>query len=119
MKTLTFYNLEEMNDYYDESTNTFKFWGSDGYAANVIIRFDLEINAKIFCHNLNCIDIHVESISAWDIDACTINTEHIIAHDINASNIKADEIVLTNDGHIYVMGQLRCNEIFCERLTNW
>lgn len=119
MKTLTFYNLEEMNDYYDESTNTFRFFGNDGLACNVVIRFDLEIDAGILCHNLDCIDIHVESISAWDIEACTINTNTIIAHDIDATNVKADEIVLTNGGHLSVMGIIRCLDIYSERLKNW
>ncbi len=117
-KKLIFYNEEEMNDYYNEKTNTYAFWGEDGTDCDVVLRFNLETNASILCHNLDCIDITAESITAWDIEGCSINAD-IIAHDIDATSIKADRIILINYGSISVMGSIRCPYIKNERLSNW
>ena len=119
MKKLIFMNEEEMNDYYDVETNTYRFYDKDGLSCDVVLKFDLETNARISCHNLDCIDINVEGISAWDIEACNITSFTIIAHDIDATSIKAEEIILINNGSISVMGSIRCPSILCERLTNW
>ena len=118
MKRLMFYNLEEMKDYYNERTNTYAFWGDNGEACDIRIMFDLDTNASILCHNLDAIDIKAESITAWDIDACSINAD-IIAHDIDATKIKADKIILINDGLLSVMGTIDCSYIKHERLSNW
>ena len=118
MKRLMFYNLEEMEEYYNPTTHTYAFWGDNGEACDVRIMFDLETSASILCHNLDAIDIKAESITAWDIDACSINAD-IIAHDIDATNIKADKIILINDGLLSVMGNINCSYIKSERLTNW
>ena len=119
MKKLIFYKEEEMNDYYNQETNTYAFWDDEkGTDCDVVLRFDLETNASILCHNLDCIDITAESITANDIEACSINAD-IIAHDIDATSIKADRIILINYGSISVMGSIRCPYIKSERLSNW
>lgn len=119
MKKLIFYKEEEMNDYYNQKTNTYAFWDENGHDADVVLRFDLETSASILCHNLDCIDIKVESITANNIEGCSITANDIIAHDIDATSIKADRIILINYGSISVMGSIRCPYIKNERLSNW
>ena len=119
MKKLIFMNEEEMNDYYDESTNTYAFWGEDGIACDVVLKFDFETYASILCHNLDCIDIKADSITANNIEACALTANDIFAQDISATSIKADRIILRNYGSIDCMGSLQCSYIKCERLSNW
>ena len=40
MKKLIFYNEEEMNDYYNQETNTYAFWNQDGTDADIVLRYD-------------------------------------------------------------------------------
>ena len=120
MKKLIFYNEEEMNDYYNQETNTYAFWDDEkGTDCDIVLRFDLETNASILCHNLDCIDIKVESITANDIEGCAITANDIICQDIAATSIKADRIILINYGSIDCMGSIKCSYIKCEKLSNW
>ena len=119
MKKLIFMNEEEMNDYYDESTNTYAFWGDDGIACDIVLKFDLDTNASILCHNLDCIDIKAESINANTIEACSVTASDIYCMDLDATSIKADRIIIINYGSINCMGSIRCSYIKCEKLTNW
>lgn len=119
MKKLIFYNEEEMNDYYNQEKNTYSFWDENGYDCDIVLKFDLETSASILCHNLDCIDIKVESITANDIEGCAITANDIICHDIDATSIKADRIILINYGSIDCMGSIKCSYIKCERLSNW
>ena len=119
MKKLIFMNEEEMNDYYNQETNTYAFWNEEGTGADVVLRFDLETNASIICHNLDCIDIKVESITANEIEGCAITANDIICQDLAATSIKADRIILINYGSIDCMGSLQCSYIKCEKLSNW
>ena len=115
MKKLKFYNLEEMKEYYDKETKTYNLMGED-----IDINFDFkEINARIICNNLSCIDIDAYCINAWDIDACFMNVNKIIAHNIDACDIRAKEIVVINDGEINAWGNIKSDSIKWERLTNW
>lgn len=119
MKKLIFMKEEEMNDYYDESTNTYAFWGEDGTACDVVLRFDFETSASILCHNLDCIDIKAESINANEIECCAVTASDIICQDLAATSIKADRIILINYGSIDCMGSFQCSYIKCEKLSNW
>ena len=112
-------NEEEMNDYYDESTNTYAFWGEDGMACDVVLRFDLETSASILCHNLDCIDIKAESINANNIESCALTANDIYCENIDATSIKADRIIIINYGSINCMGPISCSYIKCEKLSNW
>lgn len=115
MKKLRFYNLQEMKEYYDKETKTYNLMGED-----IDICFDFkEPNAKIFCHNLSCLDINANYINAWDIDACFMVTNKIIAHNIDACDILAKEIIVINDGELNVWGNIKTDSIKWERLTNW
>ena len=114
--TIKIHNLEEMKDYYNEETNTYTFWGDDGYTANVILYFDLKVDSKIFCHNLLCDNIDVLSISAYDIDADIIKSEKIICHNIDAIRLLSHEIIITNDGDLNVYGEMSCHRIKAERI---
>lgn len=115
MKKLKFYKLEEMKEYYDKETKTYNLMEED-----IDINFDFkEINARILCHNLSCIDIDAYYINAWSIDACFMNVNKIIAHNIDACDIRAKEIVVINDGEINAWGNIKSDSIKCERLTNW
>ena len=120
MKELKFYTLEEMKEYYDEKSKTYQFWGKDGTACSVSILFNLDQpNAKILCHDLSCFDIHVNTITAWDIDACFMVANQIIAHNIDAVDIFSHKLIIINDGEINAWGNIRCDSIVWERLTNW
>lgn len=118
-KKLIFLNEEEMNDYYNEKLNSYQFWGNDGMACDVVIKFDLDTNASILCHNLDCIDIKAESINANNIEACAVTANDIYCQDIAATSIKADRIIIINYGSIDCMGSIQCSYIKCERLSNW
>lgn len=115
MKKLKFYNLKEMKEYYEEETKTYNLMGED-----IEINFDFkEPSAKIFCHNLSCLDINVNYINAWDIDACFMVTNKIIAHNIDACDVLTKEIIVINDGELNVWGNIKSDSIKWERLTNW
>lgn len=119
MKKLIFYNEEEMNDYYNQETNTYAFWDEKGTSCDVVLKFDLETYASIICNNLDCIDIKVENITANNIEGCSITANDIICKDIAATSIKADRIILINYGSIDCMGSIQCSYIKCEKLSNW
>ena len=119
MKKLIFLKEEEMNEYYNKDTNTYAFWGEDGTACSIVLKFDLETSASILCHNLDCIDIKAESITANNIEACALTANDIFAEDIDATSIKADRIIIRNYGSINCLGDIRCSYIKCERLSNW
>ena len=77
-----FNNLEEMEKYLNEETNTYEFI-EDGKRLNIQINFNLDINAY---------GINARDINAWDINAGSINARDINAWDINAGNINAGDI---------------------------
>ena len=62
-----FNNLEEIQKYYDEKTNTYVFKEDDKYIDLVIFNFNLEINS-----NIEAFDINAHDISAFDINARNI-----------------------------------------------
>lgn len=101
-----FNNLEEIQKYYDEEMNTYIF-EEDGKFIDVILNFDLNIEANIISFNIkawdifannihtlniNAHDIKAHNISAWDINANNINAFIIFAHKINAYNINAEKL---------------------------
>ena len=118
-KKLIFFNEEEMKEYYNERLNSYQFWGDNGQACDVVLKFDLDTNASILCHNLDCIDIKAESINATNIEACAVTASDIYCMDLSATSIKADRIILINYGSINCMGLINCSYIKCERLSNW
>lgn len=87
-----FYNLEEMQKYYDENTNTYIFKEDDEYIDLVVFNFSLGIKADIDCWNINAQNIKAWDIKANNISACNINSNNINASDINALDINANDI---------------------------
>ena len=93
-----FNNLEEIQKYYNEETNTYVFEENGEYIDLVVFNFDLDINAHIYANSINAWNINAWDIRAYNnIDALNINAWDIKAfdikaHDINANDIKADDI---------------------------
>lgn len=94
-------NQEEMQKYYDDERNTYKF------NSNVKFNCDIDVKANIFAQNIKAnnikayditaLDIKAENIKAldinsWDIKACDIKACCIYAYDINACDINAFNI---------------------------
>lgn len=75
---LVFNNLKEMEPYYNEKTNTYKFVNDEGIREDVQFNFQLNISTR---------DINAEDINARDINAGNINAGNIDAGNINAGNI--------------------------------
>ena len=99
--TKEFNNLEEIQKYYDNNTNTYIFKENEEYIDLVVFNFDLDVKADIRAWN-----IHAKNIKANDIHACDIEAYGIVANniyacdittnDINACNIDVDNICARN-----------------------
>ena len=86
-----FYNLDEIQKYYDEKSNTYIFREDDKAIDLVKFNFDLYLDA-----NIRCNDIIANYIAAINIDACSIKAWDIEANDIDAYNIECYDIVANN-----------------------
>ena len=84
-----FNNLEEIQKYYNEKTNTYIFKEDREL---IIFNFDLNIKSNIECRNIIGKNITAYDIDACDIIALNINACDILAFDINALNINARDI---------------------------
>lgn len=82
-----FNSLEEVENYYDQETNTYIFKENGEHIDLVIFNFDLNVDANIEVYNINACDIFVR-----DINACNIKANNIYANDINANHIKTHNI---------------------------
>lgn len=78
-----FNSLEEVENYYDQETNTYIFKENGEHIDLVIFNFDLNLDANIKAYNI---------ILVCDINACNIKANNIYANDINANHIKAHNI---------------------------
>ena len=78
-----FNNLEEIQKYYNNKTNTYVFKENNEYIK--LVKFNFDLNIK---------DSHIEAndISAYDINSCNIKANNIKASDINVKDIKACNI---------------------------
>lgn len=104
-----FNNLEEIQKYYDKTTNTYIFKEDDEYIDLVVFSFDLNIKANIDAKDINACDIN-----AWNIDSCDINAWDINVNDINANNINANDINARKI--IYYAVCFAYNNIFCNSI---
>ena len=86
-----FNNLEEMEPYYNEETNTYEFI-ENNRLIDIKIDFDLNIECNIKALDIKARDINALDINAWNIKARDIEARDIEACDINACDIKADNI---------------------------
>lgn len=87
-----FNNLDEIQKYYDEKTNTYVFKENNEYIDLVVFNFDLDVRADIWTQDIIARNIKASNISAGDIKVCDINANNIIAHGINAWDIRANNI---------------------------
>ena len=91
--TKEFNSLEEIEEYYDEKSNTYIFKENGWYIDLVVFNFDLNIRTSdINAKNINAFDIRACNIKACNIDASDIKAMNIEAWDINAWNIEAQDI---------------------------
>ena len=141
--TKIFNNLDEIQKYYNEKTNTYIFKENDIYISIVIFNFDLNVESNIEARDVRATsitakNIHVRNIIAWDIKAydiesvsidagmirardiytTTIKSMSIYARDIkaigiNAVNIYARDILYTTMCIAYE--DFKCNSIKCRR----
>lgn len=93
-----FNSLEEVENYYDQETNTYIFKENGELIDLVIFNFDLNLDANIEVYNINAYDIFVRDINARNIHANNIyanniNANHIKAHNIYALDIKVNNII--------------------------
>ena len=92
MNIKTFYNLEEIQRYYDKKRNTYIFEEDGNYFGLVIFSFDLNVRANIRALNIIGRDIKALNITSLDIRCGDINALDIVAGNISANNIKARDI---------------------------
>ena len=90
--TKEFYSLDEIEEYYDEKSNTYIFKEDGKYIDLVVFNFDLNIQANIDAKNIDAYNIDALNIDACNIDASDIKAMNIEAWDINAWNIEAQDI---------------------------
>ena len=82
-----FHNLDEIQKYYDEKSNTYIFKEYGTYINLVVFNFDLNIKSNIYAWN-----IYARNINAYNIHAKSIKAKNIKANNIEAWNIYADDI---------------------------
>ena len=104
-----FNNLEEMNQYYNEETNTYEFI-ENGNLIDVKIDFGLNIECNINAGDIKAHDIKARNINARDIDAGNIK-----AHNINANNIRYNSVCCAESKFICnsIKGTRKNSKYFC------
>lgn len=93
---IVFNNIDEMQQYYNENTNTFEFY-DNGEPLDIKLNFNLRIYANLTArdiksHNIRFCDITARNIDAYNIMADTINAHDIESYDIDANIINANNI---------------------------
>ena len=79
--------IEDIEEYYDEKSNTYVFMDDGRYIDLIIFNFNLKIDA-----NIDACGIIAKNISAYNISASDIKADNINAYDIHADNIEAYNI---------------------------
>ena len=82
-----FHNLDEIQKYYDEESDTYIFKEYGTYINLVVFNFDLNVEANIYAWN-----IYAKNINAYNIHAKSIKADDIVANNIEAWNIYANDI---------------------------
>lgn len=90
--TKVFNNLDEIQKYYDEKTNTYIFKEYGIYISLVVFNFDLNVKSNIHAWNIYARNINALNIDAKDVNVCYLDANDIKAHDISAANINANNI---------------------------
>ena len=121
--TKEFNSLEEIEEYYDEKSNTFIFKEDSKYIDLVVFNFDLDTSANIEAGCIDGLNICASNIKAWDIDtrdlnAFNIDAWDIYAWDIYACNIAAENIKARNISYYavcFACDNIKCNSIIGRR----
>lgn len=116
-----FNSLEEVENYYDQETNTYIFKENGEHIDLVIFNFDLNVDANIEAYNINACDILVRDINAnhikaHNIYANDIKVKNIIANDIAAGDINAWNIDACDISYWAVC--FAYNSIKCKSITS-
>lgn len=100
-QSVTINNLDELKKYYNNEYNSYEIINDKQEYIDAKITFDLDIDADLFCRNLDSYDInvHEHDIEATNIDAGDITAHSIRARNIDALKIEAYEIRC--DNYIY------------------
>lgn len=104
-----FNSLEEVENYYDQETNTYIFKENGEYIDLVIFNFDLNLDANIEVYNINACDILVRDINAWNIDACDISY-WAVCFAYNSIKCKSITSKRENHKHFVLDGELVVEE---------
>ena len=111
--TKEFNSLEEIEEYYDEKSNTYIFKEDGKYIDLVVFNFDLNIQANIDAKNIDAYNIDALNIDACNIDASDIKAMNIEAWDINAWNIEVQDI--SYYAVCFAYNNIKCNSIIGRR----
>ena len=87
-----FNSLEEIQQYYDEESNTYVFKENNKFIDIVNFNFDLEVDANIIAYNVRAFNIRSLNIKVYDMDTWNIDADYIEAHIINSDDINAKKI---------------------------
>lgn len=117
--TKEFNNLEEIQKYYDEKSNTYIFKENGVYIDLVVFNFDLNTSANIEAGCIDGMNLCAVDIKAWDIDTRDLNAFNIdawdvYAWDIYACNIAAENIKARNISYFAVC--FACDNIKCKSI---
>ena len=121
--TKEFNSLEELEEYYDEKSNTFIFKEDSKYIDLVVFNFDLDTSANIEAGCIDGLNICASNIKAWDIDTRYLNSFNIDAWDIYAlviyaCNFAVENIKARNISYFavcFASDNIKCNSIIGRR----
>ena len=106
-----FHNLDEIQKYYNEESNSYIFKEYGTYINLVVFSFDLNVEANIYAWNIYGKNINAKNISALSINANNISYyavcyayKYIKCHSIKGRKHNAKHFVL--DGQIYIDGSI-------------
>ena len=99
MTSKEFNNLEEIQKYYDEESNTYIFKENDEYIDTVVFNFDLNVKA-----NIDALDIDAHNINAKDITYYAVCYAY---ENITCNSIKG---ILKNAKHFVLDGKIKVLE---------
>lgn len=80
---------EEMKQYYDKGTNTYRFVDDNGKREDIEIHCDIKVNSHIYARNIYAKDINAKDVNARYINAKDVNARCINAFDVKVQNIDA------------------------------
>ena len=106
--------IEDIEEYYDEKSNTYVFMDDGRYIDLIIFNFNLKIDANIDACGIIAKNISAYNISASDIKADNIKADNINAYDIHADNIEAYNIKARNISYYavcFTYYNLKCKSI--------